>query len=249
MARRGAFAVCLAFAAMSIGLFSVSACVGEDPEGSAPSVAAEAGGSDSVSSDAPSIPDASSTEDAPDAGDGAANGPAPCNGALDCERAVFVSSMTYTGDLAAPNGALDNARARCNSLAAASPVQRIKGRKFEPWLSADPTYKASTTLQHGTRPYVLANGVRIAANWSALLSGTLENPISVDERGDPQTGAVWTGTAATGEPLGANCGTWKSASNLYTSVRGLATATDKKWTENEASIGCQNPSRIYCFEL
>jgi hypothetical protein len=239
--------------AAALALVLIAACVGDDPEPGGVAAVGPEGGSDGAppSSDAgDNVPDVIAPEDAAsDGNDGAPSVPAPCNGAIDCERVVFVSSVTYTGDLAAPSGALDLARAKCNGLASASPIARVQGRTFEPWLSADPTYKASTTLQHGTRPYVLPNGVRIAANFAALVSGTLENPISVDEKGGPQTGPVWTGTAATGEPLGASCATWKSANSLYTSVRGLATATDKNWSENEASIGCQNPSRIYCIEF
>ena len=96
----------------------------------------------------------------------------------------------------------------------------------------------------------LVNGLVVAQNWDALTSGTLENPIMVDEKSITQETLAWTGTLADGQPaLGSEfCEDWDDDSGLLKlGGIGASASTDSTWSFFEHS-GCGSEIHLYCVE-
>jgi len=138
--------------------------------------------------------------------------PTPGDGCQECARdsIVFISSEAYQGFAL---GGLYGADQRCQSLAAQAGLERFL--TFKAWLST-PAMSAADRLLHSRGRYILVNGLVVAQNWDALTSGTLENPIMVDEKSMTQNTLAWTGTLASGQPaLGSEfCEDWEDDSGL-----------------------------------
>lgn len=101
----------------------------------------------------------------------------------------------------------------------------------------------------GDGPFRRIDGVLIAANRVALLDGTLDAPISIDENGNPVpvgSANVWTGTESDGGRSISTCLGWTVDSGIGTT--GMADRTDFRWTTGFSS-GCGNSdTRLYCFQ-
>ena len=169
----------------------------------------------------------------------------PDDGCQQCARdsIIFVSSEVYQGFAL---GGLYGADQKCRSLAAKADLMRFE--TFRAWLST-PTESAADRLLHSRGRYKLVNGLVVANDWDALTSGTLQNPILVDEHSQTQDLPVWTGTLANGQPaLGSEfCGDWDDNSGLKFGGVGLSASTDTMWSFYEqAPCGAEIP--IYCVE-
>ena len=116
------------------------------------------------------------------------------------------------------------------------------------WLSSDEIDAADRLIGNG--PFRRIDGVEIAASRAALLDGTLDAPIDVDENGNtiPLVSlAVWTGTETDGRSSGTTCMGWTLDSG-FLGTTGALNQTDFRWTRN-AEGGCGNNStRLYCFQ-
>jgi len=170
----------------------------------------------------------------------------PGDGCQECAKdsIVFISSEVYQGYAL---GGLYGADQRCQSLAAKAGLERFL--TFKAWLST-PTMSAADRLLHSRGRYVLVNGLVVAQNWDALTSGTLENPIMVDEKSMTQDTLAWTGTLASGQPaLGSEfCEDWDDDSGLLKlGGVGLSASTDYTWTFFEHG-GCGSKIHLYCIE-
>lgn len=170
---------------------------------------------------------------------------APDDGCQQCARdsIIFVSSEVYQGFAL---GGLYGADQRCRSLAAKAELMRFE--TFRAWLST-PTESAADRLLHSRGRYKLVNGLVVAKDWEALTSGTLQNPIVVDEHSQTQDLPVWTGTLANGQrALGSEfCGDWNENAGLKFGGVGLSASKDSMWSFYEqAECGAEIP--IYCIE-
>lgn len=190
----------------------------------------------------------------PVCGDGVVEGDETCDdgnatpgdGCQECARdsIVFITSEVYQGFAL---GGLYGADQRCRSLAAKAELPRFL--TFKAWLST-PNMSASDRLLHSRGRYVLVNGLVVAENWDALTSGTLKNPITVDENSMTQDTLAWTGTLANGQPaLGSDfCADWDDDSGLLKlGGIGLSASTDATWSFFEHS-GCISEIHLYCVE-
>lgn len=170
----------------------------------------------------------------------------PGDGCQECAKdsIVFVSSELYQGF--ALEG-LHGADQRCRSLAGLAGLQRHL--TYKAWLST-PTMSASDRLVHSRGRYLLVNGLVVAQNWEGLVSGTLENPIMVDDSSLSRDDGVWTGTLASGEPSFGDefCEDWDDDSGLlkFAGV-GISTSTDATWSFIEP-VSCDAELRLYCIE-
>ncbi len=185
-----------------------------------------------------------------------------CPPSCDLEREVFLTSLSYCGNMAISddcmNGALDDtikgaARgdARCNALRTARP-----GYTFRAWLSdADksPFDRFTAQAEGFSSTYVLINKKKeiVAKGWEDLTKGSIQVPINyTDDENNPSLSMapVWTNTNTDGKKRGGNhCEGWTDATNFTTASRGNADFADEKWTiENE--VICSKRSRLYCFE-
>jgi hypothetical protein len=161
-----------------------------------------------------------------------------------CKR-VFVSSQPPPtgGNL----GGLAGADAFCQSAA----NSRQLGGTWKAWLS-DAATSASARSTHATVPYVLLDGNIVAANWTALTSGTLAHPINVSEDGTIHTSdvlEVWTGSTLTGAYSGRSCTSWTSnAPGPNTADVGVSDQTNADWTNRYQQYCDRTTVRLYCFE-
>jgi hypothetical protein len=167
------------------------------------------------------------------------------------EKRVFLSSMTFTGDLEG----IDGADAACQVLADDAGL----GGTWMAWLS---TAGSSPDLDftHNDGPYVLVDGTRIADDWDDLTDGMLQNPIELDEYGDPGPLSdricsgldtwVWTGTRESGVAGGADdCSGWTSELGGSTWGRSDATEIWSFACSGGANRDrCGNRAPIFCFE-
>ncbi len=158
-------------------------------------------------------------------------------------RRVFVTSTPWlVGGVTAPD-------TFCNDLARAAKLDGGTGG-FVAWLSYSAALPAAARL-NGEGPWVDTQGHEIAKNRAALLSGTLEVPISYVEDGSPLSViAAFTGTNADGGWSGHSCGMWDSTSGLDT--EGHSDSTTSEWTDfggATAFASCAAVNHhLYCFE-
>ena len=161
------------------------------------------------------------------------------------DRIVFSSSVEYLGwELEGLYGADQ----RCRMLAAIAMLPRFE--TYRAWLS-DSTTAAADRITHSRGRYILVNGLVVAADWDALTSGTLENPINVTESSEVSVGSrVWTGTLANGQPAYGSsfCADWTEEADFFDLAgSGISNQTDALWSFFEQNA-CGSPSSIYCFE-
>jgi hypothetical protein len=103
-------------------------------------------------------------------------------------------------------------------------------------------------------PYVLVNGTRVAANWTALTSGTLVNKIDVTETGTTNPNQVWTdtlldGTEGGGGAIDGDCENWTSSNSGpgFRGNTGFNSQQDGSWT-NGSVRDCNLEFPLYCFQ-
>jgi hypothetical protein len=167
----------------------------------------------------------------------------PDDGCNACARdsIVFITSLTYQGNV---NG-LAGADQRCRMLAAIAELPRFD--TYRAWLSSS-TISAGERLLHSRGRYVLVNSLVVAQDWDALVSGTLEHPINVDENSQTQVGRAWTSTLVSGEAApGANfCDDWTGVIDPDGGT-GLPGVTDATWSFFENGP-CGLEAHLYCIE-
>jgi hypothetical protein len=155
-------------------------------------------------------------------------------------KRVFVTSTLHQGNL----GGLAGADAICQELAGAAGLSGT----FKAWLS-DATTSAADRLTHATVPYVRVDDIKVADDWTDLVDGVLDEPISIDENGAPVSrNAVWTGTDDDGSnPALETCEGWTSAAGDLNGEAGSPHAVDRSWTTGPR-ISCSASLPLYCFE-
>jgi len=156
---------------------------------------------------------------------------------------VFLSSMTYTGNL----GGLSGADAKCQDLADAAGLPGT----YKPWLS-DASSSPSSRFVRSSGPYHLVTGTTIAASYSALTNGAPLAPINVTETGGGigATNATWTNTRldGTGSPFGNDCENWSTETDpLALGAIGNAEQSNSFWTSGGESA-CNPRRHLYCFQ-
>jgi hypothetical protein len=162
-----------------------------------------------------------------------------------CGGCVFVTSTQTSGSITVagtPRG-LPSADAMCNT-------QAVRGKlpgAYTAWLSTS-TSSAASRLIDGA--FFRTDGALVAPNLARLLGTTstkLQNPISLDESGNPpQVIQVWTGTNPNGTANAANCTDWTGFPSSG-GLGGLATAMDTQWTSVPAA-SCDISKALYCIE-
>ena len=158
---------------------------------------------------------------------------------------VFVTSQVFNSDL----GGLEGADQKCQDLADAAELDGI----FKAWLS-DSTTDARDRLTQASVPYVLVDGLLVAMDFVDLTDGVLENQILVDETGAIRRSSVYTSTEQDGVGVSVEasyyCGDWQSVGPVPLVFAFGINFDDNNpgdWTFN-ASSGCVNEQRLYCFE-
>lgn len=160
------------------------------------------------------------------------------------DRLVFVTSEVFQGFKL---GGLFIADQRCRMLAGIAGFPNVLS--FRAWLS-DSTTAAADRITHSRGRYVLPNGLVVARDWDALVSGDLEIPIKVTEKSETaSSNRAWTGTHANGQPSFGSpfCGDWVGDDPFQFGGSGVSTFTDGGWSFYH-HVPCGAESAIYCFE-
>jgi hypothetical protein len=160
-------------------------------------------------------------------------------------RRVFVTNAPQTNG--ADFGGLAGADAFCNMAATTAQL----GGTWMAFLADDAGAPASRfTL--ASVPYALLDGTVIASNGTELLSGSIENPIDLDECAQQITNAeVWTGleTPSDSPGEGAWCADFTSNDvNATYSPVGLTSQTGSGWVNVYVQFCNRTNVRLYCFE-
>lgn len=157
---------------------------------------------------------------------------------------VFLTSKTYNGNL----GGITGADSKCQETAQAENL----GGTWKAWISDSKT-PASSRLIHSNYKYVLLNGAVVANNWQDLTDGSIQNPITITERGDSPLyqSCVWTSTKTDGsnfEPVSniTLCSNYSESDSNY-SVCGHNGSIDGQWT-NWSTDMCNQYHPLYCIE-
>jgi hypothetical protein len=168
---------------------------------------------------------------------------------------AFVTSTTYAvgTNITAGGG---SGPSLCAARASAAGLSGT----YDAWLGAEatpsgvPPASPSAYFPASSVGWIRPDGAVVAANKTALLSGTLANPISVDEFGTDQTPnaattGVLTGANADGTyRTGATCSGWTDTSTSLLAGTGRLDSTNSNWTYR-VSNHCSFSFRLYCFEV
>jgi cysteine-rich repeat protein len=196
----------------------------------------------------------STTAPAPVCGDGIQDGDEECDDGNrndadacfnNCTRVwlVFITSDPGTqGDIQGLTGADYQCRHRATKMFLPN------GERYMAWISTSQVQPADR-FYHARGPYRLVNGLQVAADWDALVSGQLENPIIVDEMSHTNDSLVFTGTNSDGTrmPGSTHCNDWTTKSGNLTYWFGASEATNGDWTR-AAETDCGAGAALYCFE-
>jgi hypothetical protein len=175
------------------------------------------------------------------------------------ERIVFQTADTFVVAGSPPTGftGLAQADTLCQNAATAASLPGT----YLAWLSTAASSPSSRFTQ-GAGPYMLVDGTYIADSWADLTDGSLDNPIGLDEDGNPAGGgtsacttvlgesAVWSNTAVDGTSLGlaGSCGAWSSNSGVASSEFGNGADTNNGWTNSCNGASCAAAENLYCFQ-
>ena len=172
-------------------------------------------------------------------------------------RRVFVTSATFTGDLAhegAAASALDGADELC---AQAADAVGLLGT-FRAWLSSGEGNAVDRVT--GPGPWKMLDGRVVFPDRESLTHGSPENPLEIDEHGRVVHDSVWTGTSPDGTHAGVSCRNWTTTSAPFAGEFGHSYDVDQSWTYaapvTQLPIlggvitggGCGSRFHLYCFE-
>jgi hypothetical protein len=177
---------------------------------------------------------------------------------IPAHKVVFVTSVSYAG---AGLGGLAAADQHCQTLANNAGIQGV----FKAWLS-DSTQSVNNRFAQADQVYERLDGVPVAQSYGELVSGTLLNPIIVNEKGVYYFGFVWTGTNADGTTAlqqSTSCGSAGCVTTTYYLTCGdwngppwtnlgaqLGNAGDynSKWTDAAAQYCNDQSFPLYCVQ-
>lgn len=163
-------------------------------------------------------------------------------------RTVFVTAALIRGDFGGVEGdeKLAKADLECQGPATEHGYTGI----FRAWMSSDTVSPASRFDTEFTGEYRRLDGKLVAQGWKGLVSGTLVNPIDIDDNAalvlDVEPFA-WTSTATSGMAVNGHCDNWSNSAPPALGLLGSIHATDDKWTFSSQQ-DCGAKFRIYCIQ-
>lgn len=157
-------------------------------------------------------------------------------------KRMFVSSLTFTGNL----GGVAGADSTCGTVAMA----RSLSGQWRAVLSSAGGRAADRPLSDG--PYTLLDGGVVFPNRSALALAlpTLSTAALTDELGVPPTGALfWSGTTVAGGLATTTCSNWTSSSSSQSGQTGITgTASTSAFSWANTTTTCDVSRRLLCVE-
>jgi hypothetical protein len=170
----------------------------------------------------------------------------------DAKRVFVTSGYWYAKQVGGPDGA----DALCRQAAKAGGLGDVAWRA---WISTSSQNAKDRIVHHGK--YVLVNATHdvVVNNFDELVSGTLENAISITEKGTTCAATLdqspaWTGTNPDGTLVTAtpadNCADYlDNGVPASTGIVGSCIRKTAEWTNTTPQSCSLYPARLYCFEL
>ncbi len=163
------------------------------------------------------------------------------------EKTVFVTSVSFNGNLGGLTGANDKCQAQADG-----PASVVPSGTYLAWLS-DETDSPATRFTKSTHPYILPNGTKIAEDFTDLTDGSILHAINMDSTGKALGGVqpFWTGTKADGTtaPISVTCTGWKDPLPYHKGMHGQTHLTDSSWSTVHSDESCRNRfSFLLCFQ-
>ena len=168
--------------------------------------------------------------------------PAPNDGN---EKTIFVTSVSFKGNL----GGLKGADAKCQAQAD-DPASIVPSGTYLAWLS-DGTDSPNTRFTKSSHPYLLPDGTKIAENYTDLTDGSIQHFINIDPTGKTVGhNPFWTGTNQDGTtvPPFRTCNGWMVS---YTNAHGMMGSTVHTLTtwSSQTQQPCNTMrGRLACFQ-
>lgn len=197
----------------------------------------------------------------------------PVSWSGESSKKVFVTSQGFGGDLVSEadffadcaelEDGIEAADCICQEIAEAA-ENPLYGN-YKAWISDSDQFKSPfIRFTKSTFPYVRIDGMKVADNWADLTTCNegpggdecLENPINIDENGEPYGNApAWTNTEKDGSQINNDpsltCGDWTTnfpIPNGFPRI-GAPNVKDIGWTNNGAGVNCPPQFKhLYCFQ-
>jgi hypothetical protein len=161
------------------------------------------------------------------------------------ERTVFVTSVSFKGNL----GGLTGADAKCQAEAD-GPASVVPSGTYLAWLS-DGTDSPDTRFTRSSHPYLLPDGTKIAEDFADLTDGSILHPINIDSTGKPLGLQVfWTGTNADGTAVQhlLRCDDWTDPLPYSRGKVGSTVQTSTLWSARAQRRCGSGSHKLTCFQ-
>jgi len=161
------------------------------------------------------------------------------------EKTVFVTSVSFNGNLGGLKGADDKCQAEANG-----PESIVPSGTYLAWLS-DGTDSPNTRFTKSSHPYLLPDGTKIAENYTDLTDGSIQHFINIDPTGKTVgQNYIWTGTnqdGTTAKPF-RTCTGWMDPIANARGMIGSTAHTLTTWSFQSQNKCKTNRHRLACFQ-
>ena len=168
--------------------------------------------------------------------------PAPNDGN---EKTIFVTSVSFKGNLGGLKGADAKCQAEADGLASIVP-----SGTYMAWLS-DGTNSPNSRFTKSPHPYLLPDGTKIAENYTDLTDGSIQHFINIDPTGKTVAqNPFWTGTnedGTTAQPFRTCTGWMDPIPNAYGMI-GSTGHTLTSWSSQSLGRCNIQRQRLACFQ-
>ncbi len=160
------------------------------------------------------------------------------------EKTVFVTSVSFKGNLGGLAGADDKCQAQADG-----PASIVPSGTYLAWLS-DGTDSPSTRFTKSTHPYMLPDGTKIAEDFADLTDGSILHTINIGPTGKPLgLQKIWTGTNADGTTAQSfmTCNGWMDPYVNAKGIVGSTVQTGTLWSSYQHDR-CKRSHKLACFQ-
>jgi hypothetical protein len=167
--------------------------------------------------------------------------PAPNDGN---EKTIFVTSVSFKGNL----DGLKGADAKCQAEAD-GPASIVPSGTYMAWLS-DGTNSPNSRFTKSSHPYVLPDGTKIAEDFFDLTDGSILHPINIDPTGKRLGVQIfWAATNADGRTAQSflTCAGWTNSTGKFRGALGGTAKTSTLWSAGYIQR-CGLSAKLACFQ-
>jgi len=153
---------------------------------------------------------------------------------------IFITSLTYNGDL---NG-LAGADSQCQTLADSSAW--LEAGTYKAILSSHPSTNAADRITHSGDIIDVYDNI-VASSYSDLITNGPDMAVEFDENRDSHAGDyVWTGSDEYGQ-LDLDCNSWQSYGSSPFGSRGESVGFSTNWIFESSVKACGSLYHLYCL--